>query len=81
MRLNAFGDPVLQPGDDIAATFADVHGTPDDNYTAWFLEGADIFGWGCELRDSEENTIQADGFDSEQELRDWLTAQGVEIVT
>lgn len=80
MRYNAFGEPILQPGSNVEQAFAQIHGTPEDNYAAWFLDEDPKHGWGCELRDSDDNTLQADGFESLDALREWLSAQGVEVI-
>jgi hypothetical protein len=80
MKKNAFGEPILQPGDDIGAAFMDAFDTDiDATLTAWDIEEDDLFGWSCTIRDEEDNEIQVHDFASEDELREYLTTARVEI--
>lgn len=79
MRRTMFNDVILQPDDDIYAAWADTHGEPDDAIYARFLE-EDDGKWGCELSDGFTEMSVSD-FESEQQLRDWLTQQKVRIET
>lgn len=80
MRFTLFNEPVLQPGDDITAIWFDRVGDIESEVglTARFLE-EDDGKWGCELFDEDGNTLSANDFTSESELRAWLTSQEVEI--
>jgi hypothetical protein len=80
MKRNAFGEPILQEGDDILATFSETFDTsPPEIITAIDLEDDDNFGWSAVLQDENYNEIQVHDFKSEEELRSFLTSQGVEI--
>lgn len=80
-RLSALGELVLQPGDSVPECFGTAHGTTEGEFSAWFVEEDAAFGgWCCEVRDHDDNVLQADGFDSRAQLLDWLAAQGVVVV-
>jgi hypothetical protein len=80
MKRNAFGEPILQEGDDIMATFSETFDTDlDQTITAHDLEEDDAFGWSAVLRDEDFNEIQVHDFDTEEGLVNYLTEQGVEL--
>lgn len=80
-RLSALGEPVLQPGDNIAACFGTAHGTTEGEFTAWFVQHDPTFdSWACELRDQDDNVLCADGFSSRDQLEQWLAEQAVAVV-
>jgi hypothetical protein len=80
MKRNAFGEPILQPGDDIGAAFSETFDTDiDATLTAFDLEEDENFGWSAVIRDEDFNEIQIHDFSSEDELRNYLTAAQVEI--
>jgi hypothetical protein len=80
MKKNAFGEPILQPGDDIGAAFSENFDTDiDATLTAWDIEEDESFGWSAIIRDEELNEMQVHDFSSEDELRDYLRDARVEI--
>lgn len=82
MRRNFFNDPVFQPGDtDPYMTFMERFSLDDPPQDLWarFIEHDEEWGWGCTLADAEGNEIQADSFDSEDDLRAWLKEVGAII--
>jgi hypothetical protein len=80
MKRNAFGEPILQPGDDIGAAFSENFDTDiDQTLTAFDVEEDEDFGWSATIRDEDFNEIQVHDFSSEEELRDYLSAARVEI--
>lgn len=79
MKTNFFGEPIVGPGDDLGAAFSEMYGTDlEAPLTAWFLE-RDGNGWGCTIRDEEEHEVHAEGFESETQLREYLTSARVEV--
>lgn len=80
MKTNTFGESILQPGDDIWATFMEAHDTePGDSLIARFIEHDPEFGWACTIADSEGNEVQAHDFESREALVAWLRVANVEI--
>jgi hypothetical protein len=80
MKTNVFQESILQPGDDILAHFADTFGTYEDSdFVARNIECDPTFAWSCTVEDEDLNEVQVHDFESESELRDFLTGQGVEI--
>lgn len=83
MKRNFFGEPVAQPGDDLADVFCERHGAVDGSLTAFDLadDSAANMGWTCSIEDDAGNELQAHDFGSEAELREWLADNGAEIDT
>lgn len=80
MKRNAFGEPILQPGDDIGAAFSETFDTElDATLTAFDVEEDENLGWSATIRDEDFNEIQVHDFSSEEELRDYLSNARVEI--
>jgi hypothetical protein len=80
MKKNYFGDPILQPGDDIGAAFSESFDTDiDSTLTAWDIEHDDHLGWSATIRDEELNEIQVQDFESEEALREYLRQARVDI--
>lgn len=80
MKRNAFGETVLEPGDDVGLAFADEYGTDiDDPMIARFVDDDPNFGWCCTLADNEGNEISAQGFETREALVKWLTDRAITI--
>jgi hypothetical protein len=80
MKRNTFGEPILQPGDDIGAAFSETFDTDiDATLTAFDLDEDPNFGWSCVIRDEDFNEIQVHDFETEEELREYLSTARVEI--
>jgi hypothetical protein len=83
MKRNMFGEAILQPDDDILATFMDELAVNDDeSFTAFDIDDDPTFGWSCVIHAGDlGKEMQAHDFKSESDLRAWLTRQGVEIAS
>lgn len=80
MKRNFFGEPVAQPGDDIHAMFNDqFYSEESPELTARFIEDDEVCGWSCVVSDPDGNEMQVHDFESEEELRNYLTEHSVEI--
>lgn len=80
MKKNVFGEPILQPGDDVGAAFSGTFDTDfEANLTAFDLDDDPTFGWSAIIRDENFNEIQVHDFESEIALREYLAAAQVEI--
>lgn len=80
MKRNAFGDIILQPGDDPVAAFGDEYGLDmSDNLIGFrFVEEDLSFDWCCELEAESGETMAVHNFETEAQLRDWLNIHGIE---
>lgn len=75
-----FGEAILQPEDDVWDAFNEAFDSdPDEVFTASEIELDPNFGWTCLLHDDFHNELQAHDFESENQLRDWLAEQEVQI--
>lgn len=80
MKRNAFGESILQHGDDVGLAFMEAFGTDiSECLFARFIEHDENFGWTCTISDPEGNEIEAHDFESEAQLREWLSAAAVSI--
>jgi hypothetical protein len=82
MKRNMMGEARIQPGDDLFAIWMDEFGPEDPDQvriTARDLSHEDPFAWTCSLSDDEGNESECHDFETEADLRDFLTQQGVEI--
>lgn len=80
MKKNYFGEPIVQPGDDIGAAFGETFNTDiDATLTAWDIEYDEDFGWCASIRDEELNEVQVQDFETEEALRDYLRQARVDI--
>lgn len=80
MKQNAFGEPILQPGDDVGAAFSETFDTDiSATLTAFDLDNDPNVGWSATIRDEDFNEIQAHDFESEEALREFLSGANVEI--
>lgn len=80
MKRNFFGEPIAQPGDDLVAMFTDHFiADVDLQLTARFIEDDEVCGWSCTVSDEEGNEMQVHDFESEGELRSYLSDQDIEI--
>jgi len=79
VRHTLFGDPVLHPGDDLYAVWIAETGEEPSGLSARLIEQDEGTGrWGCELSDMSVE-MTADDFESEDDLRAWLSKHSVEI--
>lgn len=80
MKRNMFNEAILQPGDDIAAHFAETFDT-EGTITARFIDddSESDLGWTACLMDDDGNEVQIHDFASREELIEALAAQNVEI--
>jgi hypothetical protein len=80
MKKNFFGDPILQPGDDIGAAFSETFDTDIDAPSPRGTSSmTTTMGWSATIRDEELNEIQVQDFESEEALRDYLRQARVDI--
>lgn len=81
MKRNFFGEMRIQPGDDLVALWNDefLSDDPVGTICATDIEYDAEFGWSCRLNDDEGNESECHEFDSEDDLREFLTQQGAEI--
>ena len=73
-----FNEPVLQPRDDFYSRWYTHFDEPPEGEIARFIE-EDGGTWGCEIFDNNDRTMQANDFESEADLREWLTSNRIEI--
>ncbi|UTU07934.1 hypothetical protein CcrC1_gp248c [Caulobacter phage C1] len=84
VKYNRFGVRILGPGDDIYLAFVEKFDTDSDSaLTAFDLsceEDSEI-GWSCLIEDEDANGIEAHGFQSREQIVDWLNQQNVAIAS
>lgn len=80
MKTNAFGDVVIQPGDDLLAIWNDTHMLDEEpQLTARFIEHEPHIGWSASISDENGIEMEIHDFDSREALVAFLKEQGVEI--
>lgn len=80
MKRNHFGEPILQPGDDIGLAFMETYETDiDETLTAFEIDNDPNFGWTATIRDENFNEIQVHDFEDRGELVTYLEAANVRV--
>lgn len=80
MRKDFFHNIVVQPEDDVYTVWANTHDEmlSNCNVEAHFIERDEEDGlWGCTLLGDENRQLCVEGFESRDDLLDWLNTESI----